>query len=143
MKANPLIVQCNLHAPEETIWKALTENDQMKKWYFDIQDFKAIAGFEFNFTAGSDQKKYVHLCKVTDVIPGKKLAYTWKYKDYPGNSLVTFELSPEGDSTQIKVIHEGLETFPGTGDFSTDSFKKGWTQILCSNLKNYVENKSK
>lgn len=137
----PLIVQCILDASLQNVWEALTDNRQMKGWYFDISDFNPIPGFEFNFTGGSEQKKYVHLCKITEVIPQKKLAYTWKYKDYPGNSVVTFALSPQGQQTKITVTHEGLETFPPLTDFAEENFKNGWNQIVCSGLKNYVENK--
>ncbi len=115
----------------------------MKEWYFDIKDFTAKPGFEFEFTAGSPTKTYVHLCKILEVIPDKKLAYSWRYKDYPGNSFVTFELSPQGDSTKIKLTHEGLESFrKDSPDFARESFTQGWNAIIGTNLKNYVEKNS-
>ena len=53
---------------------------------------KQEPGFEFQFVGGKDDKSYLHLCKITKVVPGKKLQYSWGYKGYEGISFVTFEL---------------------------------------------------
>ena len=112
----------------------------MKHWYFDIEDFKPIVGFEFHFTGGSEQRKYLHLCKVLEVIPEKKLSHSWRYENYPGNSLLTFELFPEGQKTRLKLTHEGIETFPqGDKDFTIESFTAGWTHIIGISLKDYLD----
>ena len=50
---------------------------------------------------------FVHLFKVTEVVPQKKLAYTWRYKDFEGSSLVSFELFEEGDKTRLRLTHTG------------------------------------
>jgi len=82
---------------------------------------------------------YHHLCKVTEVIPQKKIAYTWRYKGEPGNSLVTFELFPEGNKTRLKLTHTGIETFPETPAYARKNFEAGWTAIIGSELKRFVE----
>jgi uncharacterized protein YndB with AHSA1/START domain len=73
------------------------------------------------------------------VIPQRKLAYTWRYKGHEGNSLVTFELFADGNKTRLKLTHEGLETFPKTPAFARKNFMKGWTEIIGSSLKAFVE----
>ena len=112
MNSEPFVIEHIYNAPVSKVWKAITDQKQMKQWYFDIADFKAEPGFEFTFEGGSDEKTYTHLCKVIEVIPYKKLSYTWRYKDYEGNSTVTFELFDEGNKTKLKLTHTGLETFP-------------------------------
>lgn len=53
---------------------------------------------------------------------------------------MTFELFEEGDKTRLKLTHEGLETFPADKpDFARESFAAGWTQIVGSSLKEFVE----
>ena len=69
-----IIIEQSFDAPSEKVWKALTDNSQMKEWYFDIDSFKPEAGFQFLFTAGDDKKKYLHLCEIKEVIPGKKIS---------------------------------------------------------------------
>jgi len=142
MKAEPFVIERVLNAPPQKVWEALTDNDKMKQWYFNLAEFKPEVGFEFTFNGGSEEKTYVHLCKITKVQPGKTLQYSWRYQDYPGDSLVTFELFPEGDGTRIKLTHEGLETFPQNNkDFARESFTAGWTHIIGTSIKEFVEKK--
>ncbi|HEY8895376.1 MAG TPA: SRPBCC domain-containing protein, partial [Niastella sp.] len=58
---------------------------------------------------------------------------------YEGNSFVTFELYPEGNGTRLKLTHEGLETFPMNPDFAKKNFMEGWTQIIGTSLKEFLE----
>ncbi|HSV12177.1 MAG TPA: SRPBCC domain-containing protein [Hanamia sp.] len=139
MNTDPLIIEKNMNAPVKKVWEAITDNDQMRKWYFDISSFKPQLGFEFQFEGGSEAKTYVHLCKITEIIPEEKLQYSWRYADYDGNSLVTFELFPEAEKTRVKLTHEGLETFPADKDFSKENFTNGWTYIIGKSLKDFVE----
>jgi uncharacterized protein YndB with AHSA1/START domain len=112
----------------------------MRQWYFDLADFKAETGFEFQFEGGPDDRKYLHKCRVTEVVPGKKLQYSWRYEGFEGNSFVTFELFPEGDTTRLKLTHEGLESFPQNNpDFAKKNFMAGWTDIIGTSLKEFVE----
>jgi len=141
MSNEPFVIERTYNAPVEKVWKALTDNDQMKQWYFKIPAFKPEVGFEFTFDGGSKEKTYTHLCKVLEVVPNKKLSYSWRYKDYEGYSVVTFELFDEGEKTRLKLTHTGLETFPQVSkDFSKESFTQGWTHIIGTSLKNFVEN---
>jgi uncharacterized protein YndB with AHSA1/START domain len=112
----------------------------MRQWYFDLKEFKPEVGFEFEFVVEHKGTNYHHLCKVTAVVPQKKIAYTWRYKGHEGNSLVTFALSADGDKTRLKLTHEGLETFPKTAAFARENFEAGWTSIA-SELKQFVEPK--
>src|SRR5256712_3647918 len=132
-----VIIERTFNATVERVWKALTDVEEMRRWYFDLKEFKPEAGFEFEFIVEHEGVTYHHLCKITEVIPQKKLAYTWRYKGEPGDSLVTFELFAEGDKTRLKLTHEGLETFPKTPSFARENFMKGWTEIIGSSLKDF------
>ena len=137
----PFTIERTFNATVEKVWKALTDRDQMKQWYFDLAEFKPEPGFKFQFTGeGKQGEKYLHLCEVTEVIPKRKLSYTWRYDGREGNSLVSFELFPEGDKTRVKLTHEGLETFSKNGpDFAKESFAEGWTYIMGKSLKEFLE----
>jgi uncharacterized protein YndB with AHSA1/START domain len=76
----PFVIERTFNAPVLKVWKAITDKDEMKKWYFDLKEFKPEVGFEFRFYGGPDEnRQYLHICKITEVIPGRKLAYNWKY----------------------------------------------------------------
>jgi uncharacterized protein YndB with AHSA1/START domain len=137
--AGTVVVERTFSAPPERIWKALTDVEEMRRWYFDQKEIKPEVGFEFEFIVEHEGMKYHHLCKITEVIPQKKLVYTWRYKGHEGDSLVTFELFADGDKTRLKLTHEGLETFPKTPSFARKNFMEGWTQIIGSSLKEFVE----
>jgi len=140
MNDQPLVIERIYNAPIAKVWSAITDSAQLKKWYFQIDDFKAEVGFEFSFSASSDDTTYVHLCKVTTVVAGSKIAYTWRYAGMPGITEVIFELFPEGDKTRLRLTHTGIETFAGNGpDFDVSSFKAGWTDILNESLRKYLE----
>lgn len=143
MTNEPFVIERIYDAPAEKVWTAITDKNAMKQWYFDIAEFRPEVGFEFQFVGGSEEKSYVHLCKVTEVIVGRKLKYSWRYKEIEGNSFVTFELFPEGDKTKLRLTHEGIETFKTDNpDFEKKSFVAGWTDIIGSSLRNFVEKQS-
>jgi uncharacterized protein YndB with AHSA1/START domain len=141
LRYKPIVVEKTYNAPVQRVWQALTDKDKMKQWYFDIPDFKPEVGFEFQFYGqGAKGEQYLHLCKVTEVIPMKKLAHSWSYDGIEGNSDVIFELFPEGQKTRLKLTHRGLGTFPSDKpDFARSSFNQGWTEIIGSLLKKFVE----
>ncbi len=141
--AEAVVVEQTLDAPVARVWVALTDVGQMRQWYFDLKEFKPEIGFEFEFVVEHEGNTYHHLCKVTEVIPEKKIAYTWRYKGEPGDSLVSFELFDEGDKTRVKLTHTGIETFPKTPAYVRKNFEAGWTAIIGTELKQFVEKAKK
>ena len=139
-----LVIERTYEASIERVWEALTNKDQMKHWYFEIADFKAEVGFEFQFSAGSEGRTYLHKCKVVEANPITKVAYTWSYDGHVGQSLVTFELfSEDKNKTRLKLTHSDLDTFPqDEPDFSQESFNEGWESILGKSLRKFVESES-
>jgi uncharacterized protein YndB with AHSA1/START domain len=134
-----VVIERTFNAPVGRVWTALTNVEQMRQWYFDLKEFKPEVGFEFEFVVEHEGMTYHHLCRITEVIPQKKIAYTWRYKGHPGDSLVTFELFVEGDKTRLKLTHDGLDTFPKLPSFARENFLKGWTEIIGSELTQFVE----
>jgi uncharacterized protein YndB with AHSA1/START domain len=141
MSTPPFEIERMYNAPIQTVWRALTDKEEMKKWYFDLPEFKPEVGFEFRFTGGTENNSYLHICTVTEVVEGRKLTHSWRYDGYEGNSFVTFELFDEGEKTRLKLTHAGLETFPqDKADFARENFVQGWTAILGTALADYLKN---
>ncbi len=137
----PIVKEITVNASLSKVWKAITDKNEMKKWYFDLKEFNPEVGFEFRLMGGpSKDRQYQHICEITEVEENNKLKYSWRYDGYPGKSFVTFELFEEGENTRIKLTHTGLETF-GTEnpDFAKENFEAGWEAIIRTNLKNYFE----
>lgn len=139
-EAKPLVMERTYNAPQEKVWQALTNVESLRKWFFDVTGFEPKLGFKFEFTGDcGDNTFYTHLCEVTELVEGKKLTYTWTYKDYEGLSYVSWQLFPEGDKTRVVLTHKGLETFPDHKNFTRDSFTGGWTYFMDEALKEFVE----
>lgn len=140
MSTQPFVIERVYSAPIQKVWEAITVKEKMKEWYFDLAEFKPEVGFEFEFTAGDNNNfQYRHLCRVTKVVEGKTIAYTWRYDGYEGESEVTWELFPEGEGTKLILTHSGLETFPPLDAFKKENFVAGWTHIIGVSLKEYLE----
>jgi uncharacterized protein YndB with AHSA1/START domain len=143
MTTEAIVIGRTFNAPVARVWQALTDVNQMRQWYFDLKEFRPQAGFEFEFVVEHEGNTYHHFCKVTEVIPEKKIAYTWRYKGEPGESLVTFELFPERNKTRLKLTHTGIETFPKTPAYARKNFETGWNTIIDSELRQFVEKPEK
>jgi len=141
MENQAIVLETLLNAHYTKVWKAITDKNEMKSWYFDLFDFKPEVGFKFQFSGGpSPDVQYLHLCEITEVMSEKKLTYSWRYDGYPGISFVTFELEQQGNKTLLRLTHRGLESFPEEKtDFAKHNFEEGWDYIIHSALKGYLE----
>jgi len=128
-------------ATPEKLWIALTNKEEMQKWYFVLEEFKPEVGFEFRFWGGTEETKYLHICKIAEVNEGKKLCHTWQYDGIQGLTILCFEIIPKSaGKTLLRLSHKGFETFPKDNkDLTLDNFKIGWTHILGTSLKKYIE----
>ena len=138
--SEPIIVEQAFGVSKETVWKAITEHDQMVKWFFDdIPEFKAEAGFETQFVVDTGERRFNHLWKILESIPEQKIVYDWRYEEYPGAGKVTFEVFEEGDGSRLRITTDVVESFPqDIPEFSRESCEGGW-QYFQGNLKNYLE----
>jgi uncharacterized protein YndB with AHSA1/START domain len=142
MKNEPVIVERVYNAPIERVWQAITDLEKMRQWYFtSLVEFEPEVGFETRFDVGHDGKVFPHIWKVSEVIPGKKISYEWKFGGYPGNSSVSFELFNEEGKTRIVLTHDNLETFRGDihPDLAKQNFEQGWEHFIGTALKEFVE----
>ena len=80
-----------------------------------------------------------NLCEVKEVIVNQKISYTWMYEGQNIETLVSFELFPEGEQTRLKLTHTGVEKLPQDRDFAKSNFEHGWTEIIQKSLKEYVQ----
>ncbi len=137
----PVVVTATFEACKETVWDAITVLDQMHKWYFDnIPAFEPVVGFETEFNIENEGRNFLHLWRITEVIPGIKIAYGWKFKDYPGDSVVSFGLAEQNKKTTLKVTAEVLEDFPDhIPEFRRDSCVNGWEFFIQNRLKEFLD----
>ena len=142
MEAYPIVIEKKFDSTIGAVWKALTDSSEMKKWYFEIPDFKAEVGFTFKFQGQVENRKYTHLCEVTRAEENKAIAYTWKYKGIQGEGLVSFDIEMDEDLVKVVLTHTGVGSFPKNNpDLSWDGFYEGWSYIMGTLLANYLKKK--
>jgi uncharacterized protein YndB with AHSA1/START domain len=140
MNSQPIVKEISINAPASRIWKAITTKEEIKQWSFDIAEFEPIPGYEFRFNGGNEERQFLHICVVKEVIENKKLSYSWSYDDLPGiETLVTIELFEQSPhTTLVRLTHEGVDQFPQDKNFARGNFEMGWTEIT-KLLKKHVE----
>tara|TARA_B100000530_G_C15826439_1_gene435597 strand:+ start:203 stop:529 length:327 start_codon:yes stop_codon:yes gene_type:complete len=97
-RAEPVVAeQIYQSAFLETVWSAITEVDQMTKWFFEpIEEFRADVGFATQFNIHHEGADYIHLWKTLEVVPWSRIVYDWRYEGLLGVTTVTWELSEGG-----------------------------------------------
>ncbi|WP_434981561.1 SRPBCC family protein [Daejeonia sp. YH14] len=137
-----VIIKEKINAPVEKVWKALTDRNLMKGWFFDIPDFELEEHHQFNFFEPGDGKKFHHHCEILQIVPMHKLKYSWSYPEFSKDkTLVKWELEDDDDGTMLTLTHKGLENFEHLGkDFTFDKFEQGWNEIIGTSLKGFLEN---
>lgn len=141
MEKKEIVIEEVMDALVGKVWEALTNKDKLSNWFFEIDDFELRKGFVFTFYEGGEEQKYQHTCKIVDIVFQEKLSFTWEYPDIEGTSIVTLYLQPERGKTRVKLVHEGIDSFPqDKPDFNFKDFEDGWRDIISISLKEYVQN---
>lgn len=144
MENKSFLLTRTYEAPLELVWKAITEKEQLKHWYFDFSEgFKLELGSTF-FWSGCDHDgtKFMHKGEMLEMLENKKLVHSWEYPDYSGTSVVTWELSKvDENTTQLDFKHEFIVPFDASvPSLRRESFVEGWTHILTISLVEYLKN---
>ncbi|MFD0836005.1 SRPBCC domain-containing protein [Mariniflexile aquimaris] len=136
----PVIAEQLFSASKEAVWSAITEHQQMTEWYFDnLPDFKAEVGFTTQFNVKAPSRDFLHIWRVTEVLPMKKIAYNWTFKDCEGSGETIFELFEQGSKTLLRLTNVVIEDFDDTiPEFKRESCKAGWNYFINERLVAYL-----
>jgi uncharacterized protein YndB with AHSA1/START domain len=90
----PVVVDCDLDQPPETVWRALTEPALRTQWLAEADANAEIVGEE----------------------PGRSLHLAWRERDEAGDlveSDVTITLTPMiSGGTRLRLVHDGFVRTP-------------------------------
>lgn len=143
MKASesPVIVEQIFNVPIIRVWKAITDLEEMKQWYFsNIDAFKPEIGSRSSFIVMSGERVFTHLWEVSEVVAPSKIVYNWRYAEYPGDSFVSWELFEEREKTRLVLMAKVVEDFPDEiPEFKRESCIGGWQYFIQQQLKAYLE----
>ena len=137
----PVIVEYVFNAPIGKVWKAITDLDEMKLWYFNnIDAFKPEIGSKSRFAVNSGERTFTHLWEVIEVDAPNKITYNWKYEEYKGDSFVRFELFEEPERTKLVLTATVTENFSDEiPEFKCESCRTGWEYFIGLRLMEYLK----
>lgn len=118
--------------PAEAVWEYLTNADLMELWLMK-NDFQPIVGHDFQFRTGpipSLNFDGTFYCKVLEIVPFKKLSYSWRSGPGGGeitlDSIVSWKLEPKDKGTELFLEHSGFDK-PENQSFY-DGLTQGWLE---------------
>lgn len=135
-----VIVEKHFNVSQQTLWTAITDQQQMRQWFFEeIESFEQAVGFHTKFVIENEGRIFPHLWTILEVEQLKKITYKWSYEGYAGEALVCFELKASKDSTQLRLTHTIIQDFPDDiPEFNRENCLGGWTYFICERLANFL-----
>lgn len=120
--------------PPERVWDYLTKPDLIEQWLMK-NDFQPIVGYDFQFRTDPIPKlgfDGIFYCKVLEIVPFKKLSYSWKSGPGEGkitlDSVVTWTLHPKDKGTELFLKHTGFQKMENLDFYH--GLMEGWVEKL-------------
>jgi len=140
VRSEPIIVEQPFSVQPDVVWQAITNPDLMRRWYFEqIEDFRPEVGFETQFDIEVGGRIFRHQWKVTDVVPGKSITYTWRYEGFPGLGTTEWKISKTDEGTKLVLTSTGIESFSqDIPEFTRERGQAGWEYFIRQRLPNFL-----
>lgn len=122
----------HLPAPPTTVFRALTEPSELRRWFLKDAELPPRAGATYRFVW---REGYRHRAKVIAFEPDRKLVLEWPAKGL-GKTEVSFALAPRKGGTRLVLRHTGFGRSPGwIANYGGTC--EGWAYFL-TNLKSVL-----
>lgn len=143
VKSVPIVVEQSFAVPPDKVWRAVTQPDLMRKWYFEqIEDFRPEVDFETGFDIEVNGRIFGHRWRVTDVVPGTSITYTWRYEGFPGLGTTEWKLSKTATGSRLVLTSSGIESFSqDIPEFTRESGQAGWEYFIQQKLPEFLNRK--
>jgi len=123
-----------LGAGPAKVWRAITEPEMLKQWMAPSDAFKVPVaeadvrvGGRYHIVMNAPDGELHDVSGVyREIVPNKKLVYTWAWKSTPERqSVVTIELRAAGSGTELTLRHEQFADAD-----ARDHHQQGWMGCL-------------
>ncbi len=123
--------EITIDAPVERVWEYLVDKDKLASWMMNIEGDLAL-GETFRFTAPPNNKwDGVIVCRVLEMAPPLRLAFTWDNNLLEHETRVTITLEATEDSgTRLTLVHDRWEGVTGDLDERLREHSDGWSEHL-------------
>jgi uncharacterized protein YndB with AHSA1/START domain len=115
-----------IDAPGARVWSHITDPAKIAGWLME-NDFEATPGRAFRMDCGAEGPITF---KVLEVVPEKKLVYSWSSAHVAVETLVTITLAPDKNRTRLVLVHSGWDALPPSEQGLAGPFDRGWDERL-------------
>ena len=113
------------------VFAALTKPSELNRWFTTGALVDLQVGGRYS-NADKDSGKFL------EIVPNKRLRFTWDNRDHAPGSVVEVVLTRNERGTIVSLLHYGFSKRADFEHYSSDV--SGWSWAL-SNLKSYLEGK--
>jgi len=125
-----------INAPRDRVYAAWTDPVQLKEWWGpkEVRTLTIVAdtgvGGKYRWDlVNQEGEKMSVFGEYQELVPGKKVVFTWKWdddadwKDY--DSIVSVEFSDRDGGTELRLTHVKLPS-----EASRDRHTEGWNSVI-------------
>ncbi len=108
-----------LPAPPEAVWTALTAPEALAAWFWPAS-FGTKIKIDDGYRIEAQHPAIAISGRYLEFEPPRRLVFTWRWDGDDDESMVTIDLTPQGEQTELRLVHEP----------HTDSHEQGWNDCL-------------
>lgn len=139
IQAEVICKEVVINAPASKVWKALTDKEHLRNWFMACEDFAPHVGNTFHFQGNKGEEICYHTSNIVEIVPEKKLSFTWNRNGIPDETLVTYELTQTNDSTtKLVLTHSNWGAMLDENPVLRTEHTSGWEYFI-NRIKNYSE----
>lgn len=123
-----------MDAPPEVVWRALTEAEELRRWFpLDARVMPGEGGRVWlSWGPGVEGEAPIHIWE-----PPRRFGWTEGQEGQPGALAVDFHVEGRGGRTVVRLVHSGFGASADWDDYY-DAVEGGWTYFLF-NLRWHLE----
>jgi uncharacterized protein YndB with AHSA1/START domain len=132
-----------VEASPEVAFEVVSSPEHVSQWWSDSADFQATPGAVGELVWGD--RTMVAPLKVVEAVPPRLFSFRWVYAggaidDSETSLLVTFELTPSGTGTRIRLIETGFRELGWEAARVEEQYREhivGWDTFM-PRLESYI-----
>jgi uncharacterized protein YndB with AHSA1/START domain len=116
----------HIDAPPARVYELLTRADLLTRWMAPIVHADARPGGAIGWTHENGDSV---IGEFVELVPARRIVFTYGWDDPavgipPGSTQVEIDLRPQGDGTELRLVHRGLD------DPMAEAHDGGWGNYL-------------
>lgn len=129
-----------IDATSETVFEVISQPEHVRRWWPDDAEFDPTPGATGHLVFGDPSSPDAHVPEITvvDVEPPRLFSFRWVYPSgeaagADNSLLVTFELTPRGSGTVVRMRETGFAAKDWDEDVADAEYRDhcaGWDHFL-------------